>query len=820
MRALLDCPDLNVFKTMPTKPIIKKAATKKAATKKIATKQAAPANASRAASKSFEETYQVVLRTQGKAITATVEDRILYPKALAWNRLLSSEQNRYDREPEVERKWRTTGLDAIIDLAKVLPEEVHRFIQAAAQHGVVQVEIPWNREDVGWAARVFPWENLLALATKEARDAISQQQFTVVRYLTHSQKGDTPATCAKGVANFFVTAAAENAGFDYKSEHAAVKGALKIDLDIKRVGNVDELERLVKANDPKIVHLVLNSAQNGDAISGKESFDPMKNTELIGNVAGVVARHGPELVAFSSCHTGRRLAPMAVAYGARAAVGFHGEVWDASIPVFFGAFYRALQKNDGALAAMRAGLEANRRLENPSDLGTVTLWSAIDLLKPAVGVVAPPLEAEASEMAKAKGDEAKADQITAGKIADGPPFDDALYDALPVICEVEQELNYSVLHHSRGGLFNSFVVTKVRSCKHAPLEVRVKLDTGLDRPAECRFFTQLEEKAPCQKDLAVGVTLPLGSQLLRQRGEIMIGTVEVEITCNGRQVFHKLQSIKLLPCDEWRDRKESGRHLLPAFVFPRDPAVRDILSAAQPFLRALCDRPQAGFDGYQAGFNPNPSKAVSLQTQAIWAALQHAYRLDYVNPPPTYAERSQRLRIPEEILRARRGTCIELALLLASCWEHVGILPVIFLSRGHAFAGYWCSEAARSAFFEGLKKLLAHARSPVGDEDKSGGMLVRKDVREPWMLAEPHHLSAIRAEVQAGGLVPVEATFIPFQRPFSEAVEESNHLLRQLRPYIDSEGKACHEFDGMLDVQTARDKGVTPLPIITQGVVA
>ena len=121
--------------------------------------------------------------------------------------------------------------------------------------------------------------------------------------------------------------------------------------------------------------------------------------------------------------------------------------------------------------------------------------------------------------------------------------------------------------------------------------------------------------------------------------------MEITVNCGTVRVYHRLKSIKLLPCDEWRD-DVTGRHFLPSFVFPRDPAVREILGASQPFLRALCDQPQAGFDGYQCGFDPDPDEAVEWQTRAIWAALQHSMRLDYVNPPPAYTNASQRLRTP------------------------------------------------------------------------------------------------------------------------------------------------------------------------------
>ena len=51
-------------------------------------------------------------------------------------------------------------------------------------------------------------------------------------------------------------------------------------------------------------------------------------------------------------------------------------------------------------------------------------------------------------------------------------------------------------------------------------------------------------------------------------------------------------------------------------------------------------------------------------------------------------------------MASNSGTCIDLALLLASCLEYVDIYPVVVLLSGHAFAGYWRSESAHDAFVQ------------------------------------------------------------------------------------------------------------------------
>ncbi|TLD69315.1 hypothetical protein FEM03_18260 [Phragmitibacter flavus] len=740
--------------------------------------------------------YQVVLREPGgTTLTATVVDRVLYPRALAWNRLLASDKGRQDNQQEEVVSWRAHAHKAILDLASsglVTQSQVEKFISAAATSGIVEVTIPWETENKGWAARIFPWEELLALATKEERIKNKIKHFTVVRVL-----GGVPRkTPTNHGALFAVTNAADALGFDYHTEYAAIKAALSLQIPIKKVDALSELS----TTRCRLLHLV--SDYHEDEESGGSGGEPAKVEPVQQNpmrVAEALAQTGAEMIVYSACYTGRRLAPLTVAHGVKYALGFHGMVVDTAIPVFFGAFYKVWEKSQNVLDAFRAGLAANDLLQRPDDLGVITLWSSVSLI---ATTTAPPRPTSRQVSAST----IPTSTATAKSI---PKAD--LLKALPVTCALEETFNYSLLHNSRGGLFKTFAITKIRAGEIPPLEVIISLDTGMDRPAECRFYATLPVEADRQQDLASQVMLPLGGQMLRQRGESLLGTLQITIFCGTTRIFHRLQSIILLPCDEWRD-DETGRHLLPSFVFPRDPAVREVITTAQPFLRALSDHPHAGFDGYQSSFHPSTSRAVVMQTRAFWSAMQLALRLDYVNPPPTYIRRSQRLRTPEEILRARRGTCIELALFLAACWEHVGIHSVVFLTKNHAFAGCWLEEQARRKFLTGLDGLIAHASFagglPAAKTDIGG---VQSKIKEPWMFAEDYHLTLIREAIEQGSLLPLETTFIPKQRSYTDAVIDAENALIELTP---------ENFDGMLDVQTAREKGVTPLAIIYQGIVA
>jgi hypothetical protein len=738
--------------------------------------------------------YKVTLTPgQGNSLVATVHDNILYPLALSWNRVLSADGG---RGGDAAGLWRTTGHLAIVGLAAkgmIARDKVDPFINDAAASGIVQIEIEWRGEEVGWAARVFPWEHLLSLATRAKRNEIKQSDFVVVRVLRSGRNG----AVATGPASFAsCDPGPDDPPLDFEGERLAIEASLDLALHPLRTGSVDELRADVASVKPRIIHFAASDHGPGPLVPAMTGAKPtVQKCELL---ADITASQHPELAVYSTCFSGRRLAPLAVAAGAHHAVGFHGAVMDASIPLFFGAFYRVWKQGRDALASVKAGLLAHNSQRPPCDLGIVSLWLAKPLIGPDAVRKAPKAIGRAILKAPAKPKEIPKDKLT---------------EALQITYKAEEAFNYSVIHNSRGGLFVTFDLNKYHEGKVPLVEVCVRLDTGDDRVAECRFFVSMPPEANTYDDLSKRVVLPLGAPLLRQRGEALQATLQTDVTCDGVSLYRDIRSITVLPCDEWRD-DESGRHLLPSFVFPRDPAVRGVITAAQPFLRALADQPQAGFDGYQGSFGPDPEAGVRIQVRAIWAALQHPLRLDYVNPPPTYMQASQRLRTPEEIIRARRGTCIELALLIASCLEHVGIFPVIFLTTGHAFFGYWTSEEAQLEFTTNPKKFLKYADkdNELAGQLKTGGGAPAKS-KISWVFGQPHHLGAILEDITAGRLAAVEATGVALQRPFEDCVADARNLLFGIR-------NPREEFDGMLDVQKARLEKVTPLPIITQGPAA
>ena len=247
---------------------------------------------------------------------------------------------------------------------------------------------------------------------------------------------------------------------------------------------------------------------------------------------------------------------------------------------------------------------------------------------------------------------------------------------------------------------------------------------------------------------------------------------------------------------------------LPSFVLPRDPAVVRAVSQSQRYNRVLRDDPTAGFEGYQCvpdGAVPADGhideemlRGVDRQVEAIWATLLHDWQLAYINPPPSYSKQldSQRLRMPSTVLAERAGTCIDLALLFAACLELVDIYPVVFLLEGHALPGWWRHSSFRDSYMQ-----MTGNYSGAVQADASGSSAANAQA-VPWHAGRASW-GEVRDLIRQRKLVPIETVRLTEHCGFIEAIEAGVDALCDRADY-----------DSMLDIITARQRQITPLPLL------
>ena len=214
------------------------------------------------------------------------------------------------------------------------------------------------------------------------------------------------------------------------------------------------------------------------------------------------------------------------------------------------------------------------------------------------------------------------------------------------------------------------------------LLIRVVIADEISRPWQERVATL----SPGGTHNFDRVDLLLDPARLRARNERELTILSAEVIADGKVLAQVEKKIEVLAWNEW-----GGLAVLPelisAFVVPNAAATETILSAARPHLKRLCGHD--AFSGYQS---KDPSRVVAM-VEAVWLALQER-NLGYVNPPASFEEVGQKIRLPDDLLRGGMGTCIDLVVMMASVLEQAGLHPLVILTQGHAMAGVWTSETS------------------------------------------------------------------------------------------------------------------------------
>ena len=198
------------------------------------------------------------------------------------------------------------------------------------------------------------------------------------------------------------------------------------------------------------------------------------------------------------------------------------------------------------------------------------------------------------------------------------------------------------------------------------------------------FTATLDTVSPGRPVEISPVNIAVLPETLFSLTESTAANLHLAVTQGSEVLFSCDKPMQLLPAAYWL-----GSSVMPeltaAFITPNHPAVAKVISAAAQYLAQWTGDPS--FTGYQTR-NPNN---VKMQAAAIYAALQ-AEDIAYVMPPQDFEQTGQRVRLADEVLGMKQGTCIDLALLYAACLEAVWINPLIVLTEGHAFAGFHLEE--------------------------------------------------------------------------------------------------------------------------------
>jgi hypothetical protein len=662
-------------------------------------------------------------------------------------------------------------------------------LRQLAAAGVVRVSIPWSDEAEAWEARILPWEFIISAATRHHRSDLVAVTRSLVRATVRPK-----AALGKVL---FVESAPGRLGqeWDFDDERRLVQKFTRAEAFEHLVQpGLAELKAKVADFQPGIIHLagfdthqgleLAHDPRAGDTGDGYLMAAP-GGIAVVG--AGALAKalasgaRAPVAVFCNFWNSAGRIAPLIVAEGAGAAVGFQDGIDDALAEIFLGSFYRGLAAESDVGAGFDLGWSALQSQPKPLRGTGIVLWSGLAKEAASTPQRPPPRELAAAAVA------------TARSLAGAAIGAHEVRQLIAVTVEPETQFSYGLLHNNRD-LFRRFLVRNLSDAPLHGLEVFVELHAN-EGTYPWRRTVSVEGPV---LDLSREVRIALTSNLSRTLDELLRTSLYVRVVWGPHEVFSQTFPVTLAPVDQWADT-DADRMFLPSFVFPRDAAVAKVIRNAEHFVTALRDDPTAGFDGYQA-LDPeavDPAANLDRQVQALWYSLVYKVPASYINPPPTYAVASQRIRTPSEVVAGGYGTCIDLALMFAACLEAVEIHAVVFLLDDHAFPGYWRTDSAREAFLRRAERIGGAGTRP------GEGAAASERPGVPWSF-DAAMLEEIRRAIRANRLVPLESVGLTGRWGLGQGIEAA-------REYF--EESEASRFLAMLDLVTAREQGVTPLPL-------
>ncbi len=230
------------------------------------------------------------------------------------------------------------------------------------------------------------------------------------------------------------------------------------------------------------------------------------------------------------------------------------------------------------------------------------------------------------------------------------------------------------------------VVRSLRITNHTDialenLQVLVTCSPMFARGTKLRF----ERLAPSESRRISPIDLPPDHAFLADLSESTRAAIKVSVLSGTEDLAHKSQPLEVLAYDQWAGTRALPE-LLAAFCMPNAPAVDSLISAASKLLRS--QYPDLSMNGYQS----KSRDIVWKQVSALYSTIC-AQALQYVEPPASFGADGQKIRTPDRIVETRVATCLDLAMLFASCLEQAGLRPVVLMQQGHAWVGVWLHAA-------------------------------------------------------------------------------------------------------------------------------
>jgi hypothetical protein len=312
-----------------------------------------------------------------------------------WSHVVRS-RGRWRRDPqaqsdlikEAKRRFHSLGLN-------------EQHLISIARAGTIEVSISYTEEN--WAPRILPWEFLLSEMTRNFRS----RHLVVIRHLDVPDKARRkPNSLVKDLLIVESNPAPFGDEFSFETEIDLVNHQLGLTSETISCPSRAKLEQSIKSSKPDVIHIAGIDTHHASDLIRKWGIEEQEEIQSEGtkksHLDGLVmdddhqkwtiveasdlakvlnsATVPPQLVSFNCYNSGARLAAMAVAHGANAAIGFYDDINDAVAERFFAIFYQLWRLHKWDLSA--AFPLALKELRDTSSVegAVIVLWSRESLI--------------------------------------------------------------------------------------------------------------------------------------------------------------------------------------------------------------------------------------------------------------------------------------------------------------------------------------------------------------------------------------------------------------------------------------------------------
>ncbi len=237
---------------------------------------------------------------------------------------------------------------------------------------------------------------------------------------------------------------------------------------------------------------------------------------------------------------------------------------------------------------------------------------------------------------------------------------------------IAEEINYAASHQKKQAVVKDIIIDNAQ-----PGSYILKISSKPEFFFEYKKIVNISKSTASLKapSIAFNDSFYRTDLIEAQVGQI---TIEISDTENEETVLGFLQEpVHIQPYLHWDALR--FRDTLPAFMQPNDTFLQGVMKKAAEYAakagESIC--------GYQCG------TILKVQRQAgyIYRALQDM-DIHYLSAPASFERYGQKIRIPHQVLhdKSKQGTCLDLAILFASCLEAASLYSAIVVISGHAFA--------------------------------------------------------------------------------------------------------------------------------------